>query len=58
MEDNDKIYALSDLNSRPEPRYLLNMSLDGEWERSERFGEDDNLLILPRREPRLIQSLP
>ena len=30
MEDTDKIYAPADLNPRPEPRYLLNMSLGGE----------------------------
>jgi len=30
MEDNDKIYALADLNPRPEPRNLLNMCMGGE----------------------------
>jgi hypothetical protein len=30
MEDNDKCYAQADINPRPESRYLLNMSFDGE----------------------------
>jgi len=30
MEDIDKSYALSDINPKPESRYLLNISLGGE----------------------------
>ena len=30
MEENDKLFVLTDLNPRPEPWYLLNMSLGGE----------------------------
>jgi hypothetical protein len=30
MELNDKIYALANLNTRPEPPFLLNMALGGE----------------------------
>jgi hypothetical protein len=57
MESNYTIYNLADLNPRPESRYLLNMSLGGERVRSGRFGEDKNVLILTRIEPRLFQSL-
>lgn len=57
MEDTDKIYGPAYLNPRPEPRYLLNMSLGGEGRLSGRFGEDESLLILPRIEPRLVQAL-
>jgi hypothetical protein len=30
MECNANIYAPADVNPRPQPRYLLNMSVDGE----------------------------
>jgi hypothetical protein len=30
MEGKDKIYALANLNPKPELQYLLNMSLGGE----------------------------
>jgi len=57
MEGNDKIYALADLNPRPEHRYLQNMSWGGEGGPSGPFGVDKTLLILPRIEPRLVHSL-
>ena len=46
MEDIDKSYALSDINPRPESRYLLNISLGGEGGRCGRFGEDKKSLNL------------
>jgi len=57
MESNDKIYALIDLIHRPEPRYLLSMSLGGEGVLSGRFREDKIIIIVPRIESRLVRSL-
>jgi hypothetical protein len=44
MECNERSYALSDINLRPESRYLLNISLGGEGGRSGGFGGDKKSL--------------
>jgi len=52
MNDNDKIYALAELNPR-----LTEYKFGWITGRSGRFGEDKNLLILLIIEPPVVQSL-
>jgi len=55
MEETDKSHASTALSPEQEAAYQLNRRLVGPHSRSERFGEEKNLLLLPGLERRIIQ---
>ena len=55
MEVADKSHAPAALPSEQEAAYQLNRRLGGPHSRSERFGEEENILPLPGLERRIVQ---
>jgi len=55
MEVTDKSHVSTALPPEQDPAYQLNMKLGGPRRRSERFGEEKTLLLLPGLERRIVQ---